>query len=407
MKPIKNKRLFLSALMATVALTAWTPSSYAGDENSLADNIILDVRLRGEWVEQDGKPDDAEALTLRTRFGFQTDEINGFQLLVEGENVTHIMDDFDDTINGMTNYPVVADPETTELNRLQVSYTGLDKTKIVVGRQRIILGDARYVGNVGFRQNEQTFDAALLAFNPDDHVSFTYAYVAKVRRVFGDDSAVGEFDMDTHIVELAWKGAPGTLTGFAYLADVEDAAAASNATYGVNWSGKLQDTGDLSVKYKFEYARQTDYGNSLDDFELSMMRGEFILSNGTLSGGLGVEVLEGDGARGFATPLATLHRFQGWADVFLTTPADGIRDLYVTAGWNVGQVTAIKGLNFGLVYHNYEADTGGANLGSEWGAVATAKLTDRTALQLKYADYDGAGGYASRTKTWLALTWSY
>ncbi|TNE58494.1 MAG: hypothetical protein EP340_05110 [Alphaproteobacteria bacterium] len=407
MKTKRNRKHFLCALLASATLVSLAPSSYAGEENNLADNIILDLRLRGEWVEQDGKPDNAEALTLRTRFGFKTDEISGFQFLVEGENVTHIMDDFDDTINGMGNYPVVADPETTELNRLQVSYTGLEKTKIVVGRQRIILGDARYVGNVGFRQNEQTFDAALLAFSPDDHVSFTYAYVAKVRRVFGDDSAVGEFDMDTHIVELAWKGTPGTLTGFAYLADVDDAAAASNATYGANWSGALQDTGDLSVKYKFEYARQTDYGNSLDDFELSMMRGEFIISNGTLSGGLGVEVLEGNGARGFATPLATLHKFQGWSDVFLTTPSDGIRDLYLTAGWKAPGVTAIKGFNVGLVYHNYEADSGGANLGSEWGAVATAKLTDKTSLQLKYADYDGAGGYASRTKTWLALSWVY
>ena len=42
------------------------------------------------------------------------------------------------------------------------------------------------------------------------------------------------------------------------------------------------------------------------------------------------ESLEGNGARGFSTPLATLHAFQGWADVFLNTPADGVDDASLT-----------------------------------------------------------------------------
>ena len=28
----------------------------------------------------------------------------------------------------------------------------------------------------------------------------------------------------------------------------------------------------------------------------------------------------------FKTPLATLHKFQGWADKFLGTPANGVKD---------------------------------------------------------------------------------
>ena len=56
-------------------------------------------------------------------------------------------------------YPVVADPESYEINRLQLTNTSIIDTTITLGRQRIVLDDHRFVGNVGWRQNEQTFDA--------------------------------------------------------------------------------------------------------------------------------------------------------------------------------------------------------------------------------------------------------
>ena len=45
--------------------------------------------------------------------------------------------------------------------------------------------------------------------------------------------------------------------------------------------------------------------------------------------GGGYEVLgadDGAALTSFQTPLATLHKFQGWADKFLTTPPNGIRE---------------------------------------------------------------------------------
>src|SRR3546814_1461069 len=43
------------------------------------------------------------------------------------------------------------------------------------------------------------------------------------------------------------------------------------------------------------------------------------------------EVLGSDaGVFAFQTPLATLHKFQGWADLFLTTHSAGVRDLNFT-----------------------------------------------------------------------------
>ena len=52
--------------------------------------------------------------------------------------------------------------------------------------------------------------------------------------------------------------------------------------------------------------------------------------NVTLQGA--VEQLDGRGLnKTFDTPLGTNHAFQGWADLFLITPADGIRDVFGTA----------------------------------------------------------------------------
>src|SRR3546814_19210362 len=59
----------------------------------------------------------------------------------------------------------------------------------------------------------------------------------------------------------------------------------------------------------------------------------------------GYELLGSDGgatgiAGGFAfqTPFATLHKFNGWADKFLTTPGTGIQDYYAGVAYTVPKV---------------------------------------------------------------------
>lgn len=98
------------------------------------------------------------------------------------------------------------------------------------------------------------------------------------------------------------------------------------------------------------------------------------------------ELLSGNGIYGFQTPLATLHAFNGWADRFLTTPADGLEDLFLTAG------TALWGFNLGVQYHQYKSDNLGYRYGDEWGVSVARKLTGNVTALLKYADYRGAEG---------------
>jgi hypothetical protein len=370
-------------------------------------HFLVNARLRTELADQDGFADDAAAVTLRTRLGYQTGEMSGFTFLIEGENVLHLVEDFNDTTNGRAGYPVVADPETTELNRAQLTYTGLDNTSLTLGRQRMILGDARYIGNVGFRQNEQTFDAALASTTAIEHVALTYAYLDRVHRVFGDDSPVGEFDLDTHALTAAFDAPVGTITAFAILNDVRDAAALSSATYGVNWSGSVARDGQPTFGYRLEYATQTEYGNSPAAFDLDMFRAEASLSQNGLSGALGIESLSGNGARGFSTPLATLHGYQGWADVFLATPANGIRDIYGRAGYTFPNPAFGSAMGATIVFHDFEAENGGADLGSEFDALLTSQLSEHVALEFKAALYDGGdSALADRTKLWFAISYS-
>lgn len=393
------KKALLAAASGLIMAGISTPAMAQGD-------FLLNMRLRSEMVDQEGVANEANAVTLRTRFGFQSEEYSNFRFLIEGENITHLVDDFNDTVNGLAGYPVVADPESTELNRLQVTYTGFENTAMILGRQRIILGDARYVGNVGFRQNEQTFDALVVQNTGIEDVTLTYAYVDRVFRIFGDDHPFGELDTQTHVAraDVALDGS--TLSGMMVLSDIPGLPAISTSTWVVNWSGAYQEEGGPRFGYSVEYAHQSDYADNPSDMDLGMFRAEASISQNGLTAAIGIESLEGDGTRGFITPLATLHKFQGWADMFLGTPADGIRDVYVRGAYRFAEAPIGTAMNATVIYHNFESENGSADLGSEIDAVFNVQLNEHVALQAKAAFYDGAASN-DRDKVWFAITYSY
>lgn len=369
---------------------------------------ILDTRLRYEHVSQDGVPEDANAVTARVRAGFKTRPYEGFSVLLEAEVVDGLNNSYNSTTNGRTRYPVVADPDNAELNRAQITYTGIDGLKFVGGRQRIILDNARFIGNVGWRQNEQTFDAALLQLTAVPDLTATYAYLDSVQRIFGNESPNGSFDASgSHVVNLAYKGLPGVELGaYGYLLDLDESPALSTQSYGVRAKGTFDVTEDIPITLSGEYAIQSDYGDNTGDYDLDY----YLASIGTKVGGFDASVsyesLEGDGTRGFSTPLATLHKFQGWADVFLATPATGIEDLYGRIGYATGEVGPFKKIVAAAIYHDFEAETGGGSLGDEVDLLLKGVINKKLSVTAKYADYDGpSGGPADRQKFWLQVDW--
>ncbi len=105
----------------------------------------------------------------------------------------------------------------------------------------------------------------------------------------------------------------------------------------------------------------------------------------------GWEVLEGNARDGqFSTPLATLHKFNGWADKFLRTPTDGLEDLYLSLSGTAGKVA------WTAVYHDFSADEGGAGYGEEIDLQVTCKAPWQQAFGLKTAFYD-AGTFSADT----------
>ena len=312
----------LAAMSAAAALLA---VSLGQAEAADGGEWVFDTRLRYESVDQDGL-DDADALTWRARAGYQTPAWRGFRALAELEGVVHLIDDFNDTVHGRVNERVIADPEAFELNRLQVSWSGDGRHSAVLGRQRIVFGNARFIGNVGFRQNEQTFDALRASAQPFDGAVVSYLYIDRVHRVFGDDSPQGEWDSDSHVLQAEFDLPIGRLTGYGLLLDFQNAPNQSSQTFGLRWSREWE-AGAFRPRMTLEAAQQSDYRNNGASFDVGYQHAEVALRHGRFGAALGAERLEGDGVRGFSTPLATLHAFQGWADVFLSTPADGVRDL--------------------------------------------------------------------------------
>ncbi len=408
-RPNDRKRigrlLGASGLMTGLLLAATPPAAASSIGEFLTDgSLLLNARYRYEHVDQSGFSKDAEAHTVRLRAGYQTAVFHGLQALLEIQATGHISNTFNDTVNGRTAYPVVPDPENFQLNRLQLRYTDVPDTALTVGRQEINLDDQRFVGAVAFRQNEQTFDAVRIDNTSLPGLSFTYIYLDRVNRVFGVYSSQNHFSGDVHLINIAYDlKQVGKVTAYAYLLGLDDAPSLSTQTYGASLTGRHPLSRLTSLSYRLEGATQEPYFNNPQRFDLTYLRGEFGLSSGLWSAMGGIEYLDGNNAIGFSTPLATLHKFQGLADVFLTTPASGIIDTYGKLGVakNV-TLGALRGVALSGWYHDF-ANPHGGTLGSEFDLDATLKFGPHVSTSLTYANYDGVKAYASRNRIWFTV----
>ena len=375
--------------------------------------ILLNMRWRYENVDQDGVKD-AEALTIRTRLGYQTPVFFGFSALVELENTIPFNSGTyrSPGLNNALDRAVIADPRNTELNRAQLAYTGLNDTTVILGRQRIKLDNVRFIGNVGWRQNEQTYDAFTIKNNSIKNLQLYYGYLKRVNRIFGRDAepykGLYYWNMDTHIVNIAYTPCRyAKLVGYAYLIGVETRVARgnSNDTYGAYLSGKYP-IGHITLSYRAEYATQEDNSESPSGTSFDLDYYHFKLGGACektkIDLGAGYEILEGDGTRGFSTPLATLHAFQGWADKFLATPANGMEDLYTWAGIRLPHKIMLK-----AVYHKFEAEKDGADYGDELDCLAIWKIDNHFKLLGKYAHYSEDGLGADTDKLIIELNFTY
>lgn len=396
-------RAFPHCLLALTAACWNVPALAApGDPIALADGVTLDpilaLKVRYETVEEDRPLEPADALTARVQAGFELAS-GAFSLLVEGEATTELSDNFNNTIpgNGRTGLSVVADPENLELNRAQIAWRD-GANSVTLGRQRIILDDARFVGNVVWRQNEQTYDAVRgqTAIGP---VRLDATYASAVQTVFGADSPNFRFDGDLVFLNAGVKLPKGEVTGFAYLLDFDTRLNASSNTFGAKAAFRLP-VGPVTLTAKATLATQSDTGGNPVAYTARYLQGEVGASWAGFTLGAGVEQLGSDeGRAGFQTPLATLFAFNGWADLFLRTPDGGLTDTYARAA----KKFAVKGLgtvDLLAVYHRFDSDFGSQHYGDEVD-LSAGLAVGRASFLARFASYRADGFAADTRKFWL------
>jgi hypothetical protein len=369
--------------------------------------ISFSARARYESVEQDNALKDANAFTVRSTLGYETAQFRGFSGKVEVEDVSEIgSDNFNSTTNGNTQYSVVADPNNTEVLQAYLAYNNWD-TEFKYGRQEITHRDApfhRFIGNVLWRQNHQSYDGFTLNSKLFDKTELSYGYINKRNTIFGDDRNAGIIrngvvDMDSHLFRGVYNGfSAGTLEGYAYLLDFEDAPAIGAKTLGLRWNGGVPLNNDFSMIYTAEFARQDDYKDGTMDsqnYYLTEIGGKY---KGWMAK-LSYELQEGDGTDSFKTPLGTNHPFQGWADQFLSTPSQGLQDIYLTI---VGKVLGAKVVG---IYHDFETDKGSLDAGSEFNLLVVKKFMKHYTLGAAYADYNADSEFSSKVDTEKFWVW--
>jgi hypothetical protein len=416
-----------TALSAAILIAITQQPALAGVTQSVEDAlnfyhygnhgaVKLDMNYRWENVNEDNKLDPATGLpaakqprtangnTARLRAGLLSPVFFGLQGYAEFEGNWAMQHDFNSLRTGKTGFSTIADPEKAELNQLWLSYNGIPDTIIKGGRQRIKFDDDRYIGNVGWRQMEHTYDSVLITHTNQQLFGLVInaGFIGNLQTITSTTE-----NLDAPILNVSYKlGDYGNIIGYGYWLDYTEKEnyEKSSETYGLRLTNfqkpgdTLPITDNLGVVYTAEWARQQDYGHGNTAYEVDRYNfmGGMTAWNVTLMGS--IEQLDGKGKnRTFDTPLGTNHAFQGWADLFLVTPNNGIRDVFGTA-----HVLLDRGnLVLTGVFHDFSDDTGNIHYGDEWDFQALWKFGKHYSVLAKYANYSADRFGTDTQKIWL------
>jgi hypothetical protein len=403
--------LVLAGLLAALPGTGNSADSATLSEAITTGTPILNLRARYENADQTGK-DTGEATTLRTLAGWRTGSWLGLSGTIELIDVGRLNDNYNDGLNGKTQYPVIADPDNTDVNQLYLDYAGVSDTVVRAGRQSIKLDNVRFIGNVEFRQVMQVFNGVTVENQSLPDTRIYAGYLGRVKTVNTRQHETG-----TALLNVRYSITPAdALIGYGYFQDQKDAIAASafqgaapadasNQITGLRADGAHPLNADWKILYTAEYAKQTDYsgGDSRIDATYTRLGIGGQWTNYSLR--VDQEVLgSNEGRYAFQFPLATNHLFQGWADQFLTTPRQGIRDTYLSGSVKIQKAQLLA------EYHEFESDVGSIDFGKEVDLSVAYPFIPKLLGKLEYADYnagDAASGKTDLRRIWVTLIYNY
>lgn len=364
---------------------------------------LIDLRFRYEYGDIDGF-EDAHALTLRERIGFETKAWNGISLLVEGEFLQALVDDYHAGAPGADPFDpsktLIADPENYELNQAYLQYAGFDTT-FRVGRQRIVYDNSAFVSDGNWRQNAQTFDAISLTNRSFEGLTLNYAFVAQVNRMFGSKADaplrdgpppfanVQDVAANVHLFNASHAIDESlTVGGYVYLMDFKDKRNWDNNTFG----GSVKKSFSFMDVY-LELAWQDKAGvDANGDAAYLHTIASKKFGSSTIS--LGLEHLDA----GFKMPIGTPHLFNGYADAFAVARFEGthngLTNVYlshaVTLPWGINWIQSLHAMGDNEISNHY---------GWEYDFVVSKKLTDQLTAIAKFAYFEaGDEPYVGRNQ---------
>ncbi|MCU0948384.1 MAG: alginate export family protein [Porphyrobacter sp.] len=406
--PITPYRLLAILAAATVSAPA------VGQTITITPHV--DTRLQLETLEQDNLPDSSEALTLRIRSGL-TAQRRRWSARIEGQANLALVDNYADGLNGLSDRPIIPDPENLAVYQAFVRYQ-TPTLRATAGRQEISLDDDRFIGTAPIRQNAQNFDALRMQWSgiAKGKVKVDATYAWSFRPFWGRDgfgSRPKVIEGENVFLNVAAETAIGTLSGFAYIVDLDNENAQgfrlSSQTYGVRLTGKQSLVPGLDLAYLASFARQSDHGRNTTDYTADFVALEAAaLHKGWWLGG-GLEMLGAD--RGavlgsFQTPFSSGVKFLGLAGRFLPTPPDGVRDYYAAISYKPGKLGPFESVTFKAVGHHFTSDRIVRAYGNEVNLLASGKLAG-TLVTLRYADYREQGFSADTRRVMVQIERAY
>ena len=414
------KKLTLSTVAILSIAGSFGTTLSASDDFTLFSNTKWNGEVRPRYEHVSVEPStkkDANAFTVRATIGLEAQllGVDGLSMKVDGTTVQTIggtkYNDLSPTKN--TAYEIVADPEQTRFTQAYLQYKQ-GTTTLKAGRQIVNIDNQRFIGSVDWRQMPQTLDAVSITSTPTPELNLMAAYVYGYVTVLNEPT----WDSKSVLLNGSYKVSDMLkVTVYDYMISSQKGAYGSD-TIGLALTGDVPVAG-AKIGYRAEYAKQGDatfktVGTTKKEADAYYYNLDALANISGLLVGAGYETLSGtsgsDGKTAFATPLALLHAFNGWADRFLATPNGGLCDASATLGYTApGMGKAM------IVYHDFETDKsmgGKSDLGSEWDMLYTNAIPGVKGLQglLKAAFYKG-GDVTNYTKdvsiVWLQLDYKF
>ncbi len=416
---VKKGGRLLTALSTLGLFSSLIGSAQAVSIPDFKKEIDLLVRPRWEYVniKNDGKSA-ANAGTVRAQLGFK---LSSSSLVFYEEN-TWVVSFYDHYEPESSGYEFVADEPRFRITQLWGMYKGKLGSAVYdvkLGRQVINIDNQRFVGAVDWRQTPQTFDAARadVKANLPLKPRLMLAYICDRQGVLSTlttyricGNAALSYSFLGHLELSLPLNTKGAIYGyhFRWFADA----------YGANLHGNVPVKNIFGLNYWLEYAHEVVHNKvsniwgTANYFHINV-GGSLKTAYGKPFANIGYERF----GKYFVTPLATLHKFNGWADVFLkyTAASDtyGLNDYYFTLGVINNRYGKFMG-----VFHHFTATKdfpgGGNKFGNEIDLLYTKNILKNLNLTLKLADYNASGdaknagiGDKDTTKAWIMLTYRF